>query len=174
MLSRLVVPVVFLFALLSVGYILSSFKTQPTQPKTPAEVLGPFTSSVEIKAINLTDQNDQKINLLPSFKEPTLLTFWSIDCGECAIGLPVINQFAQNHPELKFVLVDVKNEPAKAKLELTNLKVNLPTYFDQNGDLFNAWQATMPSSFLIKDGRVNYIFPGRVSQDHLQALLTLN
>jgi len=177
--TRLVFPLAFIFALITLVAIVQSLgnsETVAVADKKPINnstikqfAILPFVApALNVKDAEGKDFPSEKIN-----NGVTIVTFWSSVCGECDTGLPVLDKFANEHPEINMVLVNYKDDIEVGKEKLSLLDIKLKSYFDQNGSAFKEWEATMPSSYYIRDGLIQYFFPGRVSLEHLQALLAL-
>ncbi|MEK7171261.1 MAG: TlpA disulfide reductase family protein [Patescibacteria group bacterium] len=176
MLNRLVAPLGFLIGLVALAYVMQTLgNSSPTnKPLAGPELLKQF-EIVEIvpPTAIVNDKDGKKIDLTTLFAKPTLLTFWSVNCGECDTGLPVLDNFANNQSQIAVIMIDTKDEPKDADAKLKLLDVTLGTYFDLDGSAFQNWEATMPASYFVINGKIKYYFPGRVSQEHLDALLTV-
>lgn len=176
MLNRLVAPLVFIVALAALAFVMQTLgNSSSNKPLTGPELLKQY-EIVEIAppATNLTDKDNKKVDLPPILVKPTLITFWSVNCGECDTLLPLLNDFSKNHPQISQLLISEKDEPKDAEEKLESLNVTLGTYYDLDGSVAQSWEAsTMPASFFVINGKLKYFFPGRVSQEHLDALLTL-
>ena len=175
--ARLVAPVGFLVALAALFFVLQTLNNPPTS--SIATTASPdILKQFEIKpvapiAATVTDKNNQKVDLISLLTKPTLLTFWSVGCGECETGLPLLDTFAKSQSKIAIVIVDTKDSPKDAQAKLDSLKVSLTTYYDPDGSAYQNWEATMPSSYYVAAGQIKYFFNGRVANDHLQALLTI-
>lgn len=62
--------------------------------------------------ITLTSENFEE-EVLKSDK-PVLIDFWASWCGPCKMLAPVIEEIANEHPEIKVGKVNVDDEPALA------------------------------------------------------------
>jgi thiol-disulfide isomerase/thioredoxin len=59
-------------------------------------------------------------------------------CGNCRIMKPKFKKFAEEYPEVKFVIIDAEKNPESRKLAKVD---NLPTFAAfKNGDLLNQTQ----------------------------------
>lgn len=176
MLNRLVAPLVFIIALAALAFVMQTLGSSPSnKPLTGPELLKQY-EIVEIAPpkANLTDKDKKEVDILPLLNKPTLITFWSANCGECEIGLPLLDNFAKTHSQVTVLLIDVKDEPKDAQEKLQSLNVALGTYYDLDGSASQEWETTtMPASYFVVDGKLKYAFPGRVSQEHLDALFAV-
>lgn len=177
MVNRLVAPLVFIIGLAALAFIMQTLgNTTSVSNKslTGPELLKQF-EIVEIvpPAAIVSDKDSKKFDLSTLFTKPTLITFWSVNCGECDNGLPVLDNFAKSQSQIAVILIDTKDAPEDAEAKLTSLKVTTDTYYDTDGSTFQNWEATMPASYFVINGKIKYYFPGRVSQDHLDALLAV-
>ncbi|MEK9167312.1 MAG: redoxin domain-containing protein [Patescibacteria group bacterium] len=177
MLNRLVAPLVFIIALAALAFVMQTLgDSSSNKPLTSSELLKQY-EIVEIAppVASLTDKDGKKLDLLPLLTKPTLITFWSVNCGECETLLPLLNDFSNNHSQISQLLISERDEPKDAQEKLQSLNVGLTTNYDLDGSTVQSWEAnTMPASFFVTNGKVKYLFPGRISQEHLDALLTVN
>lgn len=176
MVQRFVAPLGFLVALVALAFVMQTLgnSTPANKALTGPELLKQF-EIVEITPpeADLTDKDNKRADLKSLFIKPTLITFWSVNCGECDTGLPVLDNFAASQNRVAVILIDNKDEPKDADEKLKELKVTTGTYYDRDGSTFQNWEATMPASYFIINGKLKYFFPGRVSKEHLDALLTV-
>ena len=82
-------------------------------------------------AIEITAENFEQ-EVLKSDK-PVLLDFWAIWCGPCMMLSPVVEEVAEEHPEIKVGKVNTDEQPALAqKFGIT----------------------AIPALFVVKDGQI--------------------
>lgn len=176
MAQRLVAPISFLIGLVALAFVMQTLgNSSPTnKPLTSPELLKQF-EIVEIvpPAASVSDKDGKKYDLQTIFTKPTIVTYWSVNCGECDTGLPVLDNFANSQSQVVVMLIDTKDETKDAAEKLRSLNVTLGTFYDSDGSAFQTWEATMPASYFVINGKIKYYFPGRISQEHLDALLTV-
>ncbi|MDD6225920.1 MAG: thioredoxin [bacterium] len=96
----------------------------------------------------ITNENFES-EVLNSTK-PVLLDFWASWCGPCRMVSPIVDEIAQEHPEIKVGKVNVDEQPELAAS-------------------FNVM--SIPSLFVFKDGRVvNQAVGARPKQEILDML----
>ncbi len=96
----------------------------------------------------ITNENFES-EVLNSTK-PVLLDFWASWCGPCRMVSPIVDEIAQEHPEVKVGKVNVDEQPELAAS-------------------FNVM--SIPSLFVFKDGKVvNQAVGARPKQEILDML----
>ena len=66
-----------------------------------------------MSAMNLNQENFHR-EVMESEK-PVLLDFWAPWCGPCRMVVPIIDQIAEEHPELKVAKINVDEETELAQ-----------------------------------------------------------
>lgn len=99
-------------------------------------------------AVEITAQNFEE-EVLKSSK-PVLLDFWAVWCGPCMMLSPVVEEVAEEHPEIKVGKVNTDEQPALAqKFGIT----------------------AIPALFVVKDGQVVNKAVGAMPKEQVEALI---
>ena len=169
MIKRLGVPVVFLAIIIVVAVIVVA--TRGDKSSTSSALLDQYAVNETIPQVNLTDADGKTLTLASLGQRPVLLTFWSTGCSECQQALTDQQTFAKDNPKVNLAFANYHGSVVDAQKKLGEYGITQSTYFDKNGDAFNALSASMPSTYMLKDGQILYYFPGRIGPDILQQLL---
>ena len=97
----------------------------------------------------IIDQNNFRKEVLESEK-PVLLDFWASWCGPCRMVLPIVEQIAEEHPDIKVGKVNVDEQP----------------------ELASQFQVvSIPSLFVLKDGKIVNRSLGAKPKEQILAML---
>ena len=103
-------------------------------------------------AVVHVNKNNFQAEVLNSEK-PVLLDFWAAWCGPCRMIAPVLDELAEENPDVKVVKINVDEEP----------------------ELANQFQVmSIPALFVWKDGKIAAQSLGVKPKAQLQALLDQN
>ncbi|WP_298245094.1 TlpA disulfide reductase family protein [uncultured Bradyrhizobium sp.] len=100
---------------------------------------------------------------------PVLVHFWGVTCGPCKVELPLLGQFAKDHPDIDVVTVSadlVPNLPGATQSMLDKAGLSSTENFIFNDgfverlrfEIDPAWQGDIPRTMLIsREGTVTTI-----------------
>ena len=101
-----------------------------------------------MSVITVNKENFQK-EVMESDR-PVLVDFWASWCGPCRMVSPIVDEMALEHPEIKVCKINV----------------------DEEGELASQFGVmSIPSLFVIKDGKVTNQSVGALPKNQILALL---
>ena len=96
--------------------------------------------------VELTKQNFQ--SEVAESKEKVLIDFWASWCGPCRMVAPIVEELADEFPEVKVCKVDVDENQ---ELALANKVVSIPTFLlYKDGEVIKKIVGAVPKSELIQ------------------------
>jgi thiol-disulfide isomerase/thioredoxin len=114
-------------------------------------------------------------------EKPRMFNFWATWCGPCRAEMPVLRQFALDHPEVEVVLVNVDMpamrsthvEPFLERLQVTALRsvqLDDPDPAAALPSVVDGWPDTIPVTLIVRaDGTRARQIDGAVSRALLDA-----
>ena len=98
-----------------------------------------------MSAINISNSNFEQ-EVMQSEK-PVLLDFWAPWCGPCRMVVPIVEEIAEERPDIKVVKINVDEEP-----ELANRYgiMTIPTLMVvRNGEILNRSSGAKPKKAIL-------------------------
>ncbi len=98
-------------------------------------------------AVVVVNQGNFEQEVLKSEK-PVLLDFWASWCGPCRMVSPIVDEIAEEHPEIKVCKVNVDEEPElAAKFEV----MSIPSLFVvKHGEIVNRGVGAKPKNQILE------------------------
>lgn len=95
-----------------------------------------------------------------SHKRPVLVYFWGSWCGVCGLTSPNVQALYTEHYPIISVAVS-SGDDGELLAYMNRHRYQFATINDQDGTLFNTWQAqATPSFVIIRDGKAHQRFMG--------------
>ncbi len=126
--------------------------------------------------LNLPDLSGRPVSLAQFEGKPILINFWASWCPPCVKEMPVLDEFARNHPDWQ--VVGIALEPAEAARDY--LKANPVSYpvligSDESPDesaTFGNSRGVLPFTVIVDaDGRLLKRHAGAFDRERLEAWL---
>ena len=107
---------------------------------------------------------------------PVLVNFWATYCEPCKREMPLIEAVARGNPTLKVVLVDERDDTARARAFVKQLRLSSTVVLDPDGQIGGVYGvASYPVTVFIRaDGTIEGRYIGETNQqilsDHIAAI----
>jgi cytochrome oxidase Cu insertion factor (SCO1/SenC/PrrC family) len=103
--------------------------------------------------------------------QPAVVNFWWSGCPPCRQEMPLLQSYADAHPEVRLVLIDPVDGVGGARSFVAALHVHAPVLLDDGGRVAAAYGvAAYPTTFFLRgDGTVASHYPGALTADLLAA-----
>lgn len=125
--------------ILGVPRLLSGHPAGDTHaPTTQAIAPRPDCPLRTVRGVELECLGGEKGDAEDVDKQKTLINVWAWWCEPCREELPMIQEFADTHPDWTVVLVHADANPAKGAAMLTDMGITLPSYSDTDGTFAGA------------------------------------
>lgn len=155
----------------------------PPPPPTPTPPPTPVVASPA--NVRLLDAPQLRAEIRASGDKPRMYNFWATWCGPCVKELPTIRAYAEAHPQLEVVLVNLDDGdmreshvlPFVAKHQLLGLDLVQLQAKDPAGAMYgvvDGWPDGIPVTLFVRpDGTAVRQFNGMVHEPQLDAGLAL-
>ena len=98
-------------------------------------------------AVMNINKDNFELEVLKSDK-PVLLDFWAAWCGPCRMVLPIVDEIAEEHPEIKVCKVNVDEQP---ELAAQFQVMSIPSLFVmKDGQIVNQAMGAMPKEKILE------------------------
>lgn len=120
-------------------------------------------------AFSATDLAGRGVSLSQFKGHPVVVNFWASWCSACRQEMPLIQRAARADPELRVVLVDVRDDNGAARSFLSQLGVKLPVATDPDGSIGADYMVSgLPTSVFVRaDGTIAARYPGAMDEKTL-------
>ena len=104
---------------------------------------------------------------------PAVVNLWATWCGPCRTELPAFQEVSVARPDVRFIGVDIAEDPAKARDFLAELGITFDQFVDDRAALTDALgTASLPVTIVVgADGRVATEHIGPMSVADLEQAL---
>lgn len=106
--------------------------------------------------------------------QPVIVNFWWSGCPPCRQEMPLLQQYADAHPNLRLVLIDPVDGVDGARAFVASIHVHAPVVLDDGGRVAAAYGvAYYPTSFFVRrDGTIASTYVGPLAPDVLASHLS--
>jgi thiol-disulfide isomerase/thioredoxin len=104
---------------------------------------------------------------------PAVVNLWATWCAPCRRDLPDLQQASEDWPDVRFVGIDIGEDPARARAFLAGLGVTFEQFADVDGDFSDGLGvASLPVTVVLDDGgAIAERHIGSMSREQLDAAL---
>lgn len=166
---KLLLPSLFLAAMTVIVLVFAPANNNQDELKILEEFIVDEQQLPEFELISITKQ---KLSLRDYAKDASLITVWSPNCNECLEALRTQQQFALAN-NIKINTIALSPTVESVQEYMAQNEITLPVAVDTEARIINYWGSASPTTVFVNSERVLMIFPGRISYDHLAAILTL-
>ena len=108
-----------------------------------------------------------------ALRGPAVVNLWATWCQPCRKELPAFQEVSTARPDVRFVGVDIAEDPGKARDFLADLGITFDQYLDDRGELTDALgTAVLPVTIVVDaDGKVATEHIGPMSVADLEQAL---
>jgi len=125
-------------------------------------------------AFTLPALDGSRLSLEQFRGQPVIVNFWWSGCPPCRQEMPLLQSYADAHPNVRLVLVDPVDGVDGARAFVASLHVHAPVLLDDGGHVAAGYGvAAYPTSIFVRsDGTVASRYPGALTANLLSAHLS--
>jgi cytochrome oxidase Cu insertion factor (SCO1/SenC/PrrC family) len=130
---------------------------------------GGTTLGTPAPAFALPALDGSRLSLEQDRGQPVIVNFWWSGCPPCRQEMPLLQQYADAHPNVRLVLIDPVDGVDGARAFVASLHVHAPVLLDGGGRVAAAFGvAYYPTSFFVRpDGTIASTHVGALAADVL-------
>lgn len=148
-------------------------RTQVTDTLRTIGSLAPASSAGEGSApsFTLSTLDGQGVSLNDFRGRPVIINFWASYCTPCRAEMPLIERTAQQHPKLKVLLIDERDDLAAARRLVSELQLHSTVLYDPDGRVGDQYGMTgLPTTIFVRgDGSVEGRYVGQMPESVLRS-----
>ena len=132
---------------------------------------GQTESNAPASTFNLPTADGARLSLEEFRGRPVILNFWWAGCPPCRQEMPVLQRYADSHPNVSLLLVDPVDGAQGARAFADSVHVHAPVLLDGGGRVAAAYQvASYPTTFFLHpDGTIASRYPQALTSESLAA-----
>lgn len=129
----------------------------------------PSSGGEKAPAFSSTDLSGHGVSLSQFAGHRVVVNFWASWCSACRQEMPLIQRAVKADPNLRVVLVDVRDDNGSARKFLSEVGVKLPVATDPDGRIgANYMVSGLPTSVFVRsDGTIASRYPGAMDEKTL-------
>lgn len=121
----------------------------------------------ELLGIEMTGM-DGEPKTLAAVDGVAVVNFWASWCKPCVKEMPMLQDVADENPEVRFIGINVVDEPEKVQKMVAQTGVRYEIWLDTNGDaMVTAGVRSLPGTLVVVDGEVVFTKLGEITRDEL-------
>jgi cytochrome c biogenesis protein CcmG, thiol:disulfide interchange protein DsbE len=159
-------------ALFSAGYSITQWLPKADGEPGKSSVFGPRIGQ-PAPDFELTNLNDETIQLSSLRGQPVVLNFWASWCGPCAEEMPIFQKYHQKYPEMQLLAVNAGEPQAKVQEYATDHEYTFDFLLDATEKVNRAYRVSaIPATYFIDaEGVIVAIQLGSMTEKQFQKYL---
>lgn len=120
---------------------------------------------------SLPDLQGRRLSLEEVRGRPVIVNFWWSGCPPCQQEMPLLQRYADTHPDVALLLVDPVDGADRARAFAASTHVHAPVLIDDGGRVAGGYGvAAYPTTFFLRaDGTLASRYPGALTEELLAA-----